>query len=175
MRDVLRPLTVQGVFGKRYEGFETDLGKAGALLAKIREAMPLWIGGSPLNEIDQVLTGKEPKKCDAARDWSLRLAPEMAYFFGIVTQTYRRMHEVASGTQVALPLAFATHGRCVREGFDHPDKLALHQAMGAVVPRVVAHQHFQEIEEVLDGGPVSDKLADAVIRVRKAVRRFKKK
>jgi hypothetical protein len=172
--DVLRPLTIQGVFGKRYEGFEADQIKAGALLGQLRDTLPSWIGGSPLNEIDRVLTGKEPKKCDAARDWSLRLAPEMAYFFGIVVQTYRRMSEVAGTLQVPLPLAFAMHGRCVREGFDHPDKLALHEVLGAVVPRVAVHRRFREIEDLLKAGPDHEKWGDCVNRVQKAERKLGK-
>jgi hypothetical protein len=74
------------------------------------------------------ITGDEPKKCEAARDWSLRLASDIAYFFGIVTQTFKRMAEAETGKTPNLPVAFALHGRCVREGFDTPEKLALHQA-----------------------------------------------
>src|SRR5260370_38407926 len=98
----------------------------------------------------------------------------MAYFFDMVIRTFRRLREVKTGNGVQPPLAFAAHGRCVREGFDHPDKLALHQALGAVVPRVAVHRRFQEIENMLDGGSEYEKLADAIRRVQKVERRLRK-
>ncbi|WP_031498135.1 DEAD/DEAH box helicase [Bryobacter aggregatus] len=172
--EILRPLTVTGVFGSALENLQADPSKASAALVTIGEVLPMWIGGSPLKDIDQLLTNNKPtKKCRVGREWALRLAPELAYFFGIVTQTCRKMREVEYGT-FDLPLAFTVHGRCVREGFDHPDKLALHHVMGAVVPRVVVHQRFKEIEEFLEPGPDSEKFPEAVSRVRRAWLRFNK-
>jgi hypothetical protein len=166
--EIVRPLTILGVFGKALEGFEKDAKKTTVILAKIREVMALWTKGVPLREIEVVLAGKAPKKCDAAREWALRLAPELAYFFGSVVQTYRRMREAETGMTVNLPLAFATHGRCVREGFDHPDKLALHQVLGAIVPRVAVHRRFENIENYIEPGRDYETFPDAVRRLRKA-------
>jgi superfamily II DNA/RNA helicase len=167
--DVLRPITVQEVFGKKYEGYGTDSNTAVALLAHLRKVFPLWIGGAPLNQLEHALTSEAPKKCDAARDWSLRLASDLANYFGIVTQTFKRMVEAETGMTPNLPLAFAVHGRCVREGFDRPEKLALHQAMGALVPRVAVHRRFDQIEEFLQGGGDYEKWPVLVSRVSKAI------
>lgn len=166
--EMVRPSTIIGVFGKSVEGFEKDTGKIAGILTKIRTAIPLWIKGSPLKDIDVLLTGKTTKKCDAGREWALKLAPELAYFFGLVAQIYRRMHEAKTGMPVALPLSLATHGRCVREGFDHPDKLALHHVLGALVPRVVVHQRFELISQGLTLGQDHETFPDAVQRIRKA-------
>lgn len=174
LAEVLRPVTIKSVFGDSYKEYAVSTDCALALLVQIREAIPLWIEGAPLNELDRLLTGKEPKKCDSARDWALRLAPELGYFFGAVTQTYRRMSEVEAGTPPDLPLAFSVHGRCVREGFDAPVKLALHQAMGAVVPRVAVHQKWIDIEEHFDGVGDYEKWHDVVDHVKKALRRHRR-
>lgn len=171
LAEVFRPVTIKSVFGDSYKEYAINTDCALALLAEIRQAIPLWIEGEPLNQLDRLLTGEEPKKCETARDWALRLAPELAYFFGAVTQTYRRMYEVEFGASPDLPLAFSVHGRCVREGFDHPVKLALHQAMGAVVPRVAVHRKWTDIEEHFDGVGDYEKWPDVVERVKKALRR----
>jgi len=124
--EMVRPETIIGVFGNAAEGFQNDAHKTEAILTKIRHALPLWIGGTPLIGIEAVLTSKHSKKCDAGREWSIRLAPELAYFFGLIPQVYRRMKEAEGGLAAVFapvpPLPFMTLGRCVREGFDHPDK-----------------------------------------------------
>jgi hypothetical protein len=170
---VIRPLTVKAVFGGNYTDYSADNDVARALVARVREAMPLWIEGAPLNRLDAFLTGREPNKCAAARDWALRFAPELAYFFGAVTQTYRRMSEIEIGKPPDLPLAFSVHGRCVREGFDDPAKLALHQAVGAVVPRVAIHRKWADIQEYFDGVGDYEKWQGVVEGVRKALRRHR--
>ncbi len=127
-----------------------------------------------MNQLEVEITGDEPKKCEAARDWSLRLAPDIAYFFGIVTQTFKRGVEAETGKTPDLPLAFTLHGRCVREGYDIPEKLALHQVMGAVVPRLAVHKRWEKIEEFFEGGGDYEKWTDLKSRVDKAERRYRK-
>jgi len=172
--EVLRPITVQSIFGKKFEGFAADDSKGAALLGHLRGVFPMWISGAPLNQLEHALTDEEPKKCEAARDWSLRLAPDIAYFFGIVTQTFKRMVEAETGKTPNLPVAFALHGRCVREGFDSPEKLALHESMGAIVPRVAVHRRFHQIEKFLQGGGDYEKWPALMNRVRDADRRSRK-
>ena len=84
------------------------------------------------------------------------------------------MAEAETGKTPNLPVAFALLGRCVREGFNTPEKLALHQALGAVVPRVAVHQRWEQIKELCDGGGDYEKWPDLVARVSKAERRYRK-
>jgi hypothetical protein len=168
LADVLRPMTVQSVFGKRYKAFGEDKATAITLLRHIQRVLPLWIGGSPLNKLELQLNDDAPTKCDSARDWALRLAPDLAYLFSIVIQTFKRMPKTQSGSTPKLTLAFTLHARCVREGFDQVEKLALHQVMGGVVPRVAVHQRFAQIADALEGGGDYEKWAALVRRVAKA-------
>ena len=170
---VMRPSTVVSVLSKSIDGFETDSNKAARAIKKIREIMPLWIAGNPLNEIEALISSKRPGKCDSAREWALRFIPELAYFFGLITQAFQRNRLATTGTETDLPLEFAKHGRCVREGFDHPDKLALRQVVGGLIPRVVIHQRYAELEEFVKPGPDYESMADAVRRIRRALRRQK--
>jgi DEAD/DEAH box helicase/Helicase conserved C-terminal domain len=141
--DIVRPLTITGVFGKEFDGIETDEAKPKALLKLIAKALPLWIGGAALRDIEQILKPHRPSpKCDTAREWALRFAPELAYFFSLVTQIYKKVRQSEGELEVVLPLGFAMHGRCVREGFDLVEKLALFQAENGSVPRVAIHQRW---------------------------------
>jgi hypothetical protein len=172
---VVRPSRIVSVVGKSVSGFENDQEKAMRALKTIRGIMPLWIGGSPLKDIQSLLSPKKLGKCDTAREWALSLAPEFAYFFGLVVQVYRRQREVSSGQDPRLPVAFATHGRCIREGFDDPDKLALRQVLGALFPRVAVHNRYAEIERFISPGNTYESMDDAVGRIRRALTRERRK
>jgi hypothetical protein len=163
---IVRPSTAVSALGKSVEGFDTDPDKALLALNKIREIMPIWIGGEPLNRLETLITGKKAGKCDYAREWALHLVPELAYFFGLTVQIFHKHQLAEKKSEPSLPLAFAKHGRCVREGFDHPDKLALRQIMGGMAPRVVIHHRYSELEEFSDLGTDYESLAEAVRRVR---------
>jgi ATP-dependent RNA helicase DOB1 len=74
---VIRPSTVVSVFGKSFAGFDTDRKKAADALEKIREILPLWMRGEPLNAIEALISSKKPGKCELTREWALRLIPEL--------------------------------------------------------------------------------------------------
>ncbi len=174
MADIFRPVTIKSVFGASYEEYAASTDCALALLATIRKSIPLWLEGAPLNQLDRLLTGTEPKKCDAAREWAFRLAPELGYFFGIVTQTYKMMMTAEDGEAPDLPISFLKLPRCIREGFDTPSKLALHQAMGAVVPRVEVHRTWREIQFDVDVLGDYEKWQDVVQTIKQALNRYRK-
>ena len=168
---VVRPSSVVSVFGSDVKGFESDPAKAVLAVQKIRKVTPLWIAGNPLNNIEQTITSKKSGKCDSAREWALRFVPELAYFFGLTVQVHIRNRRAVDGNEPKVPLEFAKHGRCFREGLDHPDKLALRQVVGGLMPRVVAHNKYADLQEFLDKGPEYESLEDAKRRIRKALRR----
>ena len=166
---VIRPSSVVSVFGSAVRDFETDRLKAALAVEKIKQVTPLWIAGKPLREIEQTITSKSSGKCDSAREWALRLVPELAYYFGLTVQVFLRNREAIDGLEPSMPLDFAKHGRCFREGFDHPYKLALKQLLGGLTPRVSIHQKFAELEGRLEQGSEYESLEDAKQRVRKAL------
>ena len=168
---VVRPSSVVSVFGTAVKGFETDPDKAALAIARIRQVTPAWIAGNPLNDIEQIITSKNTGKCDSAREWALRFVPELAYYFGLTVQVFLRRRLAIEGHEPNMPLVFAQHGRCFREGFDHPEKLALRQVVGTLIPRVLIHRKYAELERFLDQGTQYESLDDAKGRVRKALRR----
>jgi hypothetical protein len=168
---VVRPSSVESVFGAAVKDFETDLSKAAVAIAKIREVTPLWIAGKPLSDIEQVISSKNAGKCDSAREWALRFVPELASLFYLVIQIFLKKREAADGVEPDIPLEFAKHGRCFREGFDNPEKLALRQLESSLTPRVVIHQRYDQLEPFLQSGPSYESFDDAKRRVREARRK----
>lgn len=170
LTDIVRPTTIVGVFGKKAAGsIATDEEQRALVLSRIAKAIPQWIGGVPLCHIEETLNDKPSLKCEAAREWALRLAPELAYFFSLVTQVYKRMREADGEISVVLPVGFAMHGRCVREGFDTVEKLALFQAELGKVPRVAIHQIWEKIENRVSLASEYEAFPDLVRRLRRAV------
>ncbi len=171
LTDIVRPLTITGVFGKEFEGIESDEDKSRTVLSKIAKAVPLWIKGAPLREIEVLLKEKKPSlRCDTAREWALRLAPELAYFFSLVTQIYKKMREAGGEALVVLPLGFTVHGRCIREGFDSVEKLALYQVGNGLIPRVPVHQQWDQLGKNIPAASEYEPFSDVVRRVRLATR-----
>lgn len=168
---VVRPSSVVSALGSVAKGFETDPKQAKAAVQKIRSVTSLWISGRPLNDIEQAITSKPSGKCDSAREWALRFVPELAHYFGLTVQIFLRHRTAIDGTEPKMPLSFAKHGRCFREGFDHPNKLAFRQILGSIVPRVVIHRKYSELEWFLEVGSDYETLEDAKRRVRKALKR----
>ena len=99
-----------------------------------------------------------------AREWALCFIPELAYFFGLTIQVFQGNRLSQTGLDPKLPLEFAKHGRCLREGVDNADKLALRQIVGGLMPRVVVHRRYSELKEYLKPGPPYE--SSATIHVR---------
>jgi hypothetical protein len=78
-------------------------------------------------------------KCEAAREFVLRIVPELAYIFGLPEQVFRAL-AVENGEQIDLPLGLGTLGPCVREGLDKIEKLALRQYRKGRVSRRALRQ-----------------------------------
>ena len=73
-----------------------------------------------------------------ARQFVLRVVPDLGYFFGLPFQVlWAKAGDAAEDVMPGLGLA--TVGACVREGFDMAEKLALRQVMKGAVSRVGIH------------------------------------
>ena len=95
----------------------------------------------------------------------MRFAPEFAYFFSLVTQIYKRMREADEQGDIVLPLGFTMHGRCMREGFDTVEKLALYQTRGGLIPRVPIHEEWELLEKKISPASEYESFGDLIRRV----------
>ena len=67
-------------------------------------------------------------------------------------------------------IRFTMHGRCVREGFDRVEKLALHQLGNGLIPRVPICQQWEQLKAKMQAASEYEAFPDMVRRVRLATR-----
>jgi hypothetical protein len=103
--------------------------------------------------------------CEKAREFVLRIVPELAYLYGLLPQLYSALFPVAP----TPPTALGTIGAVVREGFDYAEKLALRQLRGRRLNRVAIHREFAQIAGYLAEPQGAEPFASVIERVRSAV------
>jgi hypothetical protein len=84
-----------------------------------------WMSGETLVTLNTRLGGNPMKPGPAlkARKFVLRVIPDLAFASGLVTQIKRG--QMDEGGDIAMPLALATFGLCVRDGVPSPEVAAL--------------------------------------------------
>jgi hypothetical protein len=82
-----------------------------------------------------------------AREFVVRIVPELAYVFSLPAQVLRKLR-AARGEPEQIPLGLDVLGSCVKEGFDRPEKLALRYRKG-LSSRRAAHREFSALEMFL--------------------------
>ena len=112
-------------------------------------------------------------KCKAAREFVLRIVPELAYFFGLASQVVRASADDRYVGSYLL-LCVEALGPCIREGFDCPEKLALRWVRQRRLSRVAVHREFSELSGLLDVAAKAEDFAGLRRRVRNAVEAFEK-
>jgi hypothetical protein len=109
-------------------------------------------------------------KCEAAREFVLRVVPELAYLFGLCSQVARAM--AAEGMPEAVRYGSMTVDvlpACAREGFDLPEKLAVRVAKGRELSRVMVHREFAQIAHFIERAPDNEDFSMLLQRVRRGV------
>ena len=96
------------------------------------------MAGNTLADLDRAFGTEEHLigKCKTAREFVLRIVPELAYIFGFPGQVFQAL-AAENGEQVDPPLGLVTLSSCVREGVDKIEKLALRQYRRGRVSRRV--------------------------------------
>jgi hypothetical protein len=102
----------------------------------------MWIGGATLYDIEchfGTLPSKA-KKCDNARDFVLRIVPDLAYLASL-PELIRKATDDSSKAS----LSFSQLSGCIREGLDTVEKLALFKLRRKSGARVGCHIHWSNI------------------------------
>jgi hypothetical protein len=128
------------------------------------------MAGSALVDLERAFGTIEHRigKCEAAREFALRIVPELAYIFGLPSQVFRALM-VDRGTPTEPPLGLGSLGPCVRDGFDKIEKLALRQYRKGRVSRRAVHREFAAIEPYLDPSVAGEPFGAVLGRVENAV------
>lgn len=167
---LIRRENLEGLFGKPYKDLVEDVLRGEYALPRIQSLLTGWMEGKTLAELEVLFGTPAPKvgKCENAREFVIRMVPEVAYIFGLISQVVRaqKIDETGEGE---IPLSIGTLGTCVREGFDQVEKLILHYQFTPRLARIETHQKFDRIREFLPAASSGEDFARITLRVKAAL------
>jgi superfamily II DNA/RNA helicase len=167
---LIRRETLDGLFGASYRSLMSDQEK-GAFAAPILFAvLERWMAGDSLAALELIFGTKEKKvgKCETAREFVLRIVPELAYVFSAPAQILRALRE-EGGDDREVPVTLAMLGSCVKEGFDQVEKLALRQHHRGHASRRQIHREFASIENYVPLAASGENFAATISRIETAL------
>jgi hypothetical protein len=105
-----------------------------ALSQKLHARLAMWMNGSPLIELQNILAPDDLRHCLHARRFVLRFATEVSYLAGAVALVRKRQVENAFSVFFdapdSVPIALSVFASCVKEGVNSPEALAVRYALG---------------------------------------------
>jgi len=167
---LIRKESLEGMFGTTYKKLQSDEARGTYAVGRIFSLLDRWMAGDTLADMERAFGTKEARlgKCEAAREFVLRLLPEISYFFSLPAQIFRAI-AIENGQQADTPLVVDLLGSCVRQGFDDADKLVLRQYLSGRLARRAVHQKFTDIAPVLQAPLADEDFGRALRRVAQAV------
>jgi superfamily II DNA/RNA helicase len=167
---LIRRESLEGLFGASYKVLEDDEQRGRYASARIFGLLSRWMAGDTLADLERIFGTQEHRigKCEAAREFVLRIVPELAYIFSLPAQIFRAL-VVERGDLVNTPLALGLLGPCAREGFDKFEKLVLWQYRKGRAARRSVHKEFAAIEPFLQLPAPGETFVAAIQRIKNAV------
>ena len=167
---LLRNENLEGLFGQEYKNLGNDEARGKYTLLHLTQLLNCWMAGDSLADLELIYGPKRGGigKCEHAREFVVRLVPELAYVFALPAQVFLSMYK-NDEEEVYLPIGLETLGSCVKEGFDNTEKLALWQYRKRRLARRAVHREFKLIEPYLKPANPGEKFIDVIGRIKSAV------
>ncbi|MGI4809285.1 MAG: hypothetical protein ACRYF2_14390 [Janthinobacterium lividum] len=172
MMELVRPESLEGLFGEDYKRLSSDEARALKALDLIEQIVPVWMSGAPLCEIEAIAAGKSTGLgfCPTARHFAMRLAPDLAFLGGLPARLFSaRLMATAPEKEPVIPLTLAILGRNLQEGCDSAEALAVRRELGQSVSRVAARQQFEKVLPYIGAATPSETFETTLVRVRNAM------
>jgi hypothetical protein len=146
LMDLVRPDSLEELFGDKYKKLPNEAERAQHALPVIAKLWPLWMSGVPLCRLEEEFLGHPDKlgHCENARRLVSRVVPDLAFVSALPARLLAARRK-ASGDDTAIPTVLATLGRIVREGCDSPESLATRLNCGRTMSRVASRRVFDAI------------------------------
>lgn len=172
LMDLVRPESLEGLFGEAYKKLPSDEARAIQALDLIEKILPVWMSGAPLCKIEAVIEGKATGLgfCPTARHFAMRVAPDLAFVGGLPARLL--LARLAANTpeeEPFIPLTLATLGSILREGCDSAEALAARLEAGRSVSRVAARAQFEDALPYLGAAAPGETFEATLVRVRNAM------
>lgn len=143
--DLVRPETIEGLFGEEYKKLETDGKRASYALPKIRTLLSVWLLGAPLSVMEKkYLETDDVGLCKTSRHFVLRVVPELAFIGGLPAQLIRAkaFSDGQDPANAAMPTVLAVLSAIIREGCESPEILAARLNLTRTWSRTAARKQY---------------------------------
>lgn len=170
--ELVRPESLEGLFGEAYKKLSTDEARALQALEMLRRILPVWMSGAPVRDIEAEIQGTTTGLgyCETARHFVARVAPELAFVMGLPARLLLARHAARTSDDAAeISTILATLGSVVREGCDSPESLAVRLEAGREVSRVAARRLFNLAAPHLTPGTSTEPFETTRARVQTAM------
>jgi hypothetical protein len=158
LMDLVRPESLEGLFGEAYKKLPNDVERAKQALSAISILLPLWMSGAPLCKLEAefLSSANGLGRCEHARQFVSRVVPDLAFLAGLPARLLTARAK-QSGYPVPQRTVLATLGSAVREGCNSPEALATRINCGRSVSRVKSRMTFDAIIGLAPpGNPTED-------------------
>jgi hypothetical protein len=146
LKELVRPETLEGLFGTDYSNLPTDEARARLAIETIQRGLPVWMAGAPLCKVEMAIrqTSIGLRHCERARHFALRVAPDLAFIAGLPARLLlARQAASAPGSAADVRTVLAVLASIVREGCDSPESLATRMIATRRVSRVGARRMYE--------------------------------
>lgn len=146
---MVRRESLDGYMGEPFKSLEDDEERGKFAVEVILAALKAWVSGQTLAEIQKLKpTIQQPKHCEQARRFVLRVLPGLAYAFSLpeLVRRYLAAEELSGDMCELASVELEKLGSCVREGYDTVEKLALAKVRGKTASRVRVHRQWDEMD-----------------------------
>lgn len=112
---------IKKVIGIKFES--NDYSEISDKIDLLKSILIQYVKGEPLSNINRMLSGKDDFCLTKARNFVVRLVPELSFGFGLLTMIIIEQAKQKGIDKTNLPWTIRALATCIREGFDEPDKL----------------------------------------------------
>lgn len=162
---LIREEPLSNFMGTLYKSTNSNTARARMAYDKLIPLTIMWMEGKSLSEIELAYGTADHliKTCEKAREFGLRVIPELAYIMSLPNIVLKAMLK-SRNLPETTPLGLETLGSCVRTGFDRIEKLALDIISEEPKVRRSVHEEFKKIESYVSpfhkGQAMKDVISD---------------
>lgn len=145
---------LEALFGTPYRKLQDDVARGLYALPRLEPLLRMWITGHTLQQIECTYGTalSKTKKCDNARDFVIRVVPDLAYIASLPELIRKESNEA----NLRSP-SFAKLSGCIREGLDCVEKLALFSLLRKSGARIACHKAWLKVSSwVVQPSPEED-------------------
>ncbi|MGO4309062.1 DEAD/DEAH box helicase [Pseudomonas sp. KB_15] len=167
---LIRKETLEVFLGTPYKKLKDDNSRGKHACQIIFPLLELWMAGHTLASME-ASTGTPANKvgkCEFAREFVLRIIPELSYIFGLPNQIFRAI-TVDRGEDTESPVGLNCLALCVKEGLDSVEKVALREVSKKRLARRELHYKHQDIESYAGTLKEGESFGDVVSRITQAL------